>query len=104
MRSTINLNNKTMSTIQKSEIIKQVASKTGGTLKDTENTINNFLATVQESLKKNDKVTFIGFGSFNAKNVPARKGRNPQTGKEITIAARRQVTFSVGADFKKKVN
>ena len=93
-----------MATIQKSDIIKQVAEKTGATIKDAENTINNFLSTVQENLKGNDKIQFTGFGSFNAKNVPARKGRNPATGAEIEISARRQVTFSVGKELKDTVN
>lgn len=93
-----------MTTIQKSDIIKQVAEKTGATIKDVENTINNFLSTVQENLKGNDKIQFTGFGSFNAKNVAARKGRNPATGAEIEISARRQVTFSVGKELKDTVN
>ena len=93
-----------MSTIQKSEIIKQVAEKTGLTIKDTENTINTLFKTIERDLKSNDKVQFTGFGSFNAKNVPARKGRNPQTGKEIKIPARRQVTFKVGKELKDSVN
>lgn len=90
--------------IQKSDIIKQVAEKTGLSQKDTQNTIDNFLCSIACNLKKEDKISFIGFGTFNAKNVAARKGRNPQTGAEITIAARRQVTFSVGAKLKEEVN
>ena len=91
-------------TIQKSEIIKQVADLTGSTIKDTENTINTLFKVVGDNLVANDKIQFTGFGSFNAKNVPARKGRNPQTGAEIEIAARRQATFSVGKELKDKVN
>ena len=92
------------STIQKSEIIKQVANITGSSIKDTEATVNTLLDQISKNLKTADKVTFIGFGNFIAKNVPARKGRNPQTGKEITISARRQVRFSAGSELKKKVN
>ena len=91
-------------TIQKSELIKQISESTGLTAKDTENTINTLLAKITENLKSDDKIQFTGFGSFNAKNVPARKGRNPATGAEIEISARRQVTFSVGKDLKDKVN
>jgi len=91
-------------TIQKSEIIKQVAESTGNTIKDTENTINSLFKVVGDNLVNNDKIQFTGFGSFNAKNVPARKGRNPQSGAEIEIAARRQATFSVGKELKDKVN
>jgi len=91
-------------TIQKSEIIKQVANSTGLTAKDTENTINTLFKVIGDTLITNDKIQFTGFGSFNAKNVPARKGRNPQTGAELEIAARRQATFSVGKELKDKVN
>lgn len=93
-----------MTTIQKTEIIKEIANNTGNSIKDCESIINNLLETITTTLKKNDKITFTGFGSFNAKNVPARKGRNPKTGEEITIAARRQVTFSVGKSLKDGVN
>ena len=93
-----------MATVQKTDIIKQVANETGNSIKDCETIVNNFLDTVKVSLKKNEKVSFIGFGTFNAKNVPATKGRNPQTGQEITIPARRKVTFSVGKGLKDAVN
>ncbi len=93
-----------MSTIQKADLIKQVANKTGNSIKDCEVIINSFLENLTSNLKSNDKVSFIGFGSFNAKNVPASKGRNPQTGAEITIAARRRVTFSAGKGLKDGVN
>ena len=76
-----------MATIQKSDIIKQVAQSTGLTIKDTETTVNSFFNTVSSSLKSNDKVTFTGFGTFNAKNVAARDGRNPATGETIKISA-----------------
>ncbi len=93
-----------MSNIQKTDIIKQVASNTGNSIKDCEVIINSFLNSIQSNLKNNDKISFIGFGAFNAKNIPESKGRNPATGKEITIAARRRVSFSVGKGFKDKVN
>lgn len=91
-------------TIQKSEIIKQVAATTGLTIKDTEATVNALFKTVEGNLKNVAKIQFTGFGSFNAKDVPARQGRNPQTGESITISARRQVTFSAGKELKDAVN
>ena len=81
-----------------------MANSTGLTAKDTENTINTLFKVIGDTLITNDKIQFTGFGSFNAKNVPARKGRNPQTGAELEIAARRQATFSVGKELKDKVN
>ena len=92
------------SAIQKSEIIKKVAQSANESIKNTETIINNFLEAIGETLKKNDKVSCVGFGTFKAKNTPKRKGRNPQTGKEITISARREVRFTPGALLKKKVN
>ena len=93
-----------MTTIQKSEVIKQIAQSTNSSIKTTEETVNELLSVITKNLKDNDKIQFTGFGSFNAKNVPARKGRNPATGDEITISARRQVTFSVGKELKESVN
>lgn len=55
-------------------------------------------------MKTNDKIQFTGFGAFIAENKPATKGRNPKTGVEITIPARRSVRFKVGELLKKRVN
>jgi len=93
-----------MSTIQKSEVIKEIVGITGSSFKDTENTINALFTVLGQTLRNYDKAQFTGFGVFNAKNVPARDGRNPATGEAIKIAARRQVTFKVGSELKKTVN
>lgn len=93
-----------MSIKNKSDIIKQVTESTGLSIKDTENTVNTLFKVIGDNLKISDKIQFTGFGSFNAKNVPARKGRNPQTGEELEIAARRQASFSVGKELKDQVN
>jgi DNA-binding protein HU-beta len=93
-----------MTIISKSQIIKEVADATNLSIKDTESTVNTLLNTIVKNLKDNDKIQFTGFGSFNAKNVPARKGRNPATGAEIEISARRQASFSVGKELKDKIN
>ncbi len=65
--------------------------------------IDSFVEGVQKALKKGDKVTLIGFGTFSVTQRKARKGRNPQTGAEIKIAARKAPKFSAGAGFKKAV-
>ena len=90
--------------ISKSDIVKQVANDTGSSIKDTEATVNATIDAIAQNLKGSDKVTFTGFGTFNAKNVPARQGRNPRTGEAIQISARREVRFSAGSDLKNKVN
>lgn len=94
-----------MTTIHKKEIYKEItASNDHFNSVQVQSLLDQFLDTIATKLKDNDKIQFTGFGSFNAKNVPARKGRNPQTGAEIQIAARREVRFSAGAELKDKVN
>lgn len=56
------------------------------------------------TLKKGDKISLVGFGSFSISERSARTGRNPQTGKEIKIAAKTVVKFKAGADLSRKVN
>ncbi|MCC6691558.1 MAG: HU family DNA-binding protein, partial [Bacteroidia bacterium] len=57
-----------------------------------------------KALKKGDRVALVGFGSFSVSKRSARTGRNPQTGKEIKIAAKKVAKFKAGAELKKTVN
>ena len=66
--------------------------------------MNNLIATVQKTVAKGGKVTLVGFGTFEARKRAARMGRNPQTGKEIKIAAKTVPAFSAGKKFKELVN
>ena len=66
-------------------------------------TVNATFDAIKASLKKGKKVSLIGFGSFDVKKRKARKGRNPQTGQEIKIKARKVPSFSAGAELKKAV-
>ena len=59
---------------------------------------------IVEGLKKEKKVSLVGFGSFSAKDREEREGRNPQTGAVVNIAARNAVTFKAGAALKESVN
>jgi DNA-binding protein HU-beta len=59
---------------------------------------------IAQALSKGDKVTLIGFGTFSVSNRKARKGRNPQTGKEIKIAAKKVPKFTAGASLKASVS
>ena len=59
---------------------------------------------VAKTLKKGDKVTLVGFGTFSVSKRAARKGRNPQTGKEIQIKAKKVAKFKAGAELSKTVN
>ena len=59
---------------------------------------------LEGSLKKGDRVSLVGFGSWSVSKRAAREGRNPQTGKTIKIAAKNVVKFKAGADLQKAVN
>ena len=90
--------------MNKAELVDAVAAKTGATKKDTEATVKAFVDAVTEALKKGDKVQLIGFGSFEVRKRAARKGRNPQTGEEIKIAASKSPVFKAGKALKDAVN
>jgi len=66
--------------------------------------LESFLENVESSLKKGDRVSLVGFGSWSVSKRAAREGRNPQTGKTIKIAAKNVVKFKAGADLQKAVN
>lgn len=61
------------------------------------------LEAIKNTLKKGDKVALIGFGTWSVTNRPARKGRNPQTGKEIQIAAKKVIKFKAGSELSDSV-
>ena len=71
--------------------------------KDAEKAVKALTDTVAEALKAGDKVQLVGFGTFEARKRAARTGRNPQTGKEIKIAAKTVPAFSAGKKFKEAV-
>ena len=73
-------------------------SKTQATL-----ALNSFMMATSAALKKGEKVTLVGFGTFGISKRSARKGRNPQTGKVIQIAAKKVVRFRAGTELSKKV-
>lgn len=82
--------------MNKAELISNVAEKTELTKKDAEKAVSAVLDTVSEALSKGDKVQLVGFGTFEIRERAARKGRNPQTGEEISIAAARVPVFKAG--------
>lgn len=90
--------------MNKTELVASVAEKAGITKKDAEKAINAVFASVEEALASNDKVQIIGFGTFEVKAREARKGRNPQTGSEITIPASKSPVFKAGKGLKDIVN
>lgn len=90
--------------MNKTELINSIASKSGLSKKNSEAALNAFIASVEEALKKGDKVVLVGFGTFEVKNRAARKGRNPQTKEEITTPASKAPVFKAGKGLKDIVN
>ncbi len=89
--------------MNKEELVKAIADKTKLSQKATAEVIAAVLETVEKTVAKGKKVTLVGFGSFEARKRAARTGRNPQTGKEIKIAAKTVPAFSAGKKFKEMV-
>ena len=90
--------------MNKSDLIAAMAAKTGETKKSAEASLDSFISTVTESLKKGEKVQLVGFGSFEVRKRAARKGRNPQTKEEIKIPASKAPVFKAGKALKDLVN
>ena len=90
--------------MNKSDLIASMAAKTGETKKSAEASLDAFISTVTESLKKGEKVQLVGFGSFEVRKRAARKGRNPQTKEEIKIPASKAPVFKAGKALKDLVN
>ncbi len=84
----------------KAELVEKVAKDAEITKVKADAAVKALLDGVTGALKAGDKVTFVGFGSFSVSDRKARVGRNPQTGKEIKIAARKAVGFSAGKSLK----
>lgn len=90
--------------MNKTDLINSIAQKSGLNKKNSEAALNAFIASVEESLKGGDKVVLVGFGTFEVRKRAARKGRNPQTKKEITIPASKAPVFKAGKVLKDTVN
>lgn len=84
----------------KSELVEKIAAKAGLTKAAAEKALNAFTSSVTDALKKGNKVALVGFGTFSTVKRAARKGRNPQTGKEIKIKASTAPKFKAGKSLK----
>jgi DNA-binding protein HU-beta len=87
--------------MNKGDLIDKMAKDAGITKAAAGDALNSFMGAVQGTLQKGDKVTLVGFGTFSVSKRNARTGRNPQTGKEIKIAAKVVAKFKAGADLAK---
>jgi DNA-binding protein HU-beta len=90
--------------MSKAELVEQIALQTGMTKADAERAVNAFINVVTSALKEGDDVTMVGFGTFTTGDRAERQGRNPQTGKTITIAAKKVVKFKPGKALKEEVD
>ena len=89
--------------MNKAELIEAMASGADISKADAKRALDAFIDATSGSLSKGDRVALVGFGSFSVSNRAARKGRNPQTGKEIQIAAKNVVRFKAGSELSGKV-
>jgi len=90
--------------VNKNELIEAVAESADLSKANAARAVEAVMDTITSSLKSGDSVTLVGFGTFAAKNRPARTGRNPQTGASIEIAASTVPVFKPGKALKDSVN
>ncbi|MFO7570169.1 MAG: HU family DNA-binding protein [Smithellaceae bacterium] len=88
--------------MNKADLIEEVA-KVVSTKKEADAAVNATFAAIQKAMKKGDSVTLVGFGTFSVTKRKARKGRNPQTGEAIKIAAKKVPVFKAGKGLKDAV-
>lgn len=92
-----------MNTVTKADLINQVAARSGLTKKDAGQAVDALFDSVTEALSNGGRVQIVGFGTFEVRERAARRGRNPQTGQEIEISARRVPAFKAGKALKDAV-
>ena len=86
--------------MNKSELITAIADKSELSKADAARAIDSFVEVIAKALKKNDKVSLVGFGTFAVRKRAARTGRNPKTGAPLKIAASKNPTFKAGKALK----
>ncbi|HKK10370.1 MAG TPA: HU family DNA-binding protein [Bacteroidales bacterium] len=89
--------------MNKAELIEAIASKADLTKADAKKALDAFIDATSDTLKKGDRVALVGFGSFSVAKRAARTGRNPKTGEEMQIPAKKVVKFKPGAELAKIV-
>lgn len=90
--------------MNKAELIDAIAGTAGLSKADAKKALDAFVDATGKALKGGDRISLVGFGSFSVSKREARTGRNPQTGKEIQIAAKNVVRFKAGAELSTAVN
>ncbi len=90
--------------MNKAELIDKIAKDSGITKAQANDALDSFTNGVVATLKKGDRVTLVGFGTFSVSERSARNGRNPQTGEVIKIKARKVPKFKAGKEFSTKIS
>ncbi|MFQ5480395.1 MAG: integration host factor subunit alpha [Thermodesulfobacteriota bacterium] len=88
----------------KADIVERIYEKVGYSKKDVANVVEEIFGSIKASLEEGEKVKISGFGNFNVRHKTARRGRNPQTGADITIEERKVMTFKASQILKKAIN
>jgi DNA-binding protein HU-beta len=89
--------------MNKGELVDKIAEKASVTKKDADIILSAILDVILDTVASGDKVTLVGFGTFEARDRQAREGRNPSTGEPIKIPATKVPAFSAGKSFKDRV-
>ncbi len=97
------INNRKEKKMNKADLIQVVSNETGITKKDAGNVVNAITESIADALSNGEKVTLVGFGTFQVIEKKARRGRNPQTGEKIQIPAKKVPKFKAGKGLKEKV-
>ncbi len=90
--------------MNKQQLVDAIAEKSGLSKVDSKKALESFIEVTASALKSGDRVALVGFGSFSVADRPARTGRNPQSGKEIVIPAKKIVKFKPGSELGDSVN
>ena len=90
--------------MSKQQLVEMIAEKASLTKADAARVLDATMESVTEALKKGEKVSLVGFGTFATSKREAREGRNPRTGETVKIAARTAVTFKAGSKLKDALN
>ena len=90
--------------MNKADLVDRISAASGISKTSASEAIDSLVSGITGALKKGERVTLVGFGTFAVSQRRARNGRNPQTGSVIKIAARRVAKFTPGVELKKAVN
>ena len=89
----------------KSELVQIIAERNPHLYqRDVENIINAILEEIEGALMRGDRVELRGFGAFSVKSRPARTGRNPRTGEQVSVSAKHVPFFKTGKEMRERLN